>query len=180
MGNQLRDNFINNTSKLTGSCNAASQQHCVASKFIPAQLIETIETTEIEHNQQEEAKFRYDEFAHENYTLQGCLSKGKVEKGFGYGAEDVHLDDHGFAKGHNSACGDVMSRVASYSQPSEILNEGVDEINVLAEVCNDDVDLTDVFDQCCENPEEAITERVYEQIEEEIGKLVNQAVCYAI
>lgn len=105
--------------------------------------------------------------------MEGCLSKGKIEKGCAYGAEDVKLNDHGFARGHNSACGDVMSRIANDLQPTESIGDEADDSKVFAETCFDDVDLTDVFDGCCENPEEAISERVYEQIDEEIGKLVN-------
>ncbi len=48
-----------------------------------------------------------------------------------------------------------------------------DEGEVFAEIVFDDVNLIDVFSECCEDPSEAISARIKEQIDLEVEKLIN-------
>ena len=103
-----------------------------------------------------------------------------MEEGYTYGVEDIHLDDHGYATGHNSACGDVIKHKPAANLNRDNNGEGEGEDEVFAEIYFDDVDLTDVFYETCDDPSEAISARIQEQIDKEVEKLINQAVSSVI
>lgn len=175
-------NFVGTLDQLNGNGLAAYDATAEIRRTLPALEIVTQTETHVEHEEASDSKFASERCEEQAYTLKGSINKGKIDYGLTCGNEDVCIYDSGTSVGSHCATGDIIDREDTCKctdcRGKEIDPfDGGEDAQVFDDFdpnCFSEIDIVACFDDStCADPSQAIEDRIYAQIDEEINNMVN-------